>query len=1579
MKKTKGCRFLAMLLAVIMVFTAMPTTALTVYATTASGNTTEFAGGAGTAEDPYLISTVDHLYNIRNHLNAHYEMINDINLTEATAVGGLYDNEGYGWLPIGGTFTGTLNGKGFEIIGLRIKPKSSSSYGLFARISNGTIKNLGMHNGVIEAKYYGYPYVGFIAGRIDNSTIEKCYNTGNIVLTGLDATSSAGCNPMIGGLVGRSISSKISMCYNTGNISATASGDTNGWSGSGYAEVGGICGRADESNIISNCYNTGDLYATRYSWSSNIYGGSCGMAVGIRSDFYTSYNIGTARHSITINSNNYGNQDSYNCYHKSGCATKDGSVALNESQMERQQFYTGFDFKNVWDMGGNPNYLYPELKCFFIEGNVRIIGNVCYDETLTATIENLNYKNATVKYSWYVDNEIVSESHTYKVKADDIGKELRVEATSDHERHPGNISSDTIIVKKGLQKETPKTSEITTISDEMILVSTEENQEYSIDNAKWQQSGDFNNLAPNKEYTIYTRIIENALYQPSNSRIAAKVTTDRRPLSGKVSIIGTARYGDTLTADVSELLPSGATFAYEWKSNGVVVGAESTYTIMQTDIGNSIILYVKGTDDYIGTISSVAIVATKTTVHLPNAPVVVDKTNTTVTLQEKTGYEYSMDKIKWQDSPVFTGLSAATEYTFYQRVKETDTTFASVASNGTKETTLKNTVAAPAKPVVEKITNASITLKVMDGYEYSLDGLTWQTSNVFTGLKPYTEYSFCQRIAENKTDYASTQSGYTIVITLKNTVAAPGAPVVEKATATSVILVDISGYEYSMDGAIWQDNNEFTGLTTLETYTFYQRIKETNTDYTSEKSAGTSFKLKYVADAPAAPTLIEKTNNKISVNALAGYEYSLDKAMWNTTGVFTGLQPNQTYTVYCRALESDTHYASAESIALSVTTLKNTIAKPTAPALSSKTSTSVTLVSVSGAEYSKDGITWQASNVFTGLSPNQTYTFYKRVAETATSYASEKSEGLTVTTPKNTVAAPAAPTVQNKASTSITLTTKSGCEYSIDGVNWQASNTFTGLKPNTTYTLYQRYTETSTSYVSDKSAALSVTTPKNTVATPAAPVLRDATATTIVLQKTADYEYSKNGTTWQDSNVFTDLTANTQYSFYQRVKETDTTQASAASDALKVKTAEKSACSIKPVSPIVTETTTSKVVLLTIEGYEYSKNGTTWQTSNTFSGLSSNTSYTFYQRIAETSDEYASEASVGVTVKTAKNVSGTTSASNYSELYSYIERNGRLSSSGTRFLPITTSVNGTEYKIELSLKSNGIGFSFSDYNGSTFIVFTSFTLQENSKTLIANSSIYYDLDSAVNNINIDRSSYTGNSTYRLYQGGTYITASQATDLFNAQLKLSVALFDRYLYNNLGFGMSGLGFTSYVGYGSTVCDLPSSYHTGTTETRNAYAATCTTNGYTGDTYCTTCGEKVRTGSTIACIGSHSYTNSCDKDCNTCGEERRVTHTYSDDCDAKCDICSHTRIALIDHNFNSEGVCEVCGALNSIPGDVTGDEKINSLDGLMLLRYLNGWDVNIASPEAMDVNGDGKVNSLDGLILMRYLNGWNVTLG
>ncbi|WP_273319463.1 leucine-rich repeat protein [Vallitalea guaymasensis] len=52
-----------------------------------------------------------------------------------------------------------------------------------------------------------------------------------------------------------------------------------------------------------------------------------------------------------------------------------------------------------------------------------------------------------------------------------------------------------------------------------------------------------------------------------------------------------------------------------------------------------------------------------------------------ITLTPTNGYEYKMGSNMWQDSNVFTGLNASTEYVFTQRIKETDSTYQSVESD----------------------------------------------------------------------------------------------------------------------------------------------------------------------------------------------------------------------------------------------------------------------------------------------------------------------------------------------------------------------------------------------------------------------------------------------------------------------------------------------------------------------------------------------------------------------------------------------------------------------------------------------------------------------------------------------------------------------------------------------------------------------------------------------------------------------------------------------------------------------------------------------------------------------------------
>lgn len=184
-------------------------------------------------------------------------------------------------------------------------------------------------------------------------------------------------------------------------------------------------------------------------------------------------------------------------------------------------------------------------------------------------------------------------------------------------------------------------------------------------------------------------------------------------------------------------------------------------------------------------------------------------------------------------------------------------------------------------------------------------------------------------------------------------------------------------------------------------------------------------------------------------------------------------------------------------------------------------------------------------------------------------------------------------------------------------------------------------------------------------------------------------------------------------------------------------------------------------------------------------------------------------------------------------------------------------------------------------------------------------------------------------------------------------------------------------------------------------RQTVAATCTTDGYTVETCSYDFCHNERNRTVIPAIGAHAYDTDCDPDCNVCGAVRDAAHVYDNDCDPDCNVCGAYRTAsdhvyddVCDPDCNECGAvriaphaydndedtdCNVCGAerLSHLPGDSNGDGSVNTLDLARLMRYLNGWDVEI-DLDAVDVNDDGKVNNRDYVLMQRYLNGWKVTL-
>ena len=69
----------------------------------------------------------------------------------------------------------------------------------------------------------------------------------------------------------------------------------------------------------------------------------------------------------------------------------------------------------------------------------------------------------------------------------------------------------------------------------------------------------------------------------------------------------------------------------------------------------------------------------------------------------------------------------------------------------------------PAKVEVVEVTSNSVTLAEKTYLEYSIDGVNWQSSGVFEGLKAETEYTFYSRVAvSNVADVSEASEGVTV-------------------------------------------------------------------------------------------------------------------------------------------------------------------------------------------------------------------------------------------------------------------------------------------------------------------------------------------------------------------------------------------------------------------------------------------------------------------------------------------------------------------------------------------------------------------------------------------------------------------------------------------------------------------------------------------------------------------------------------------------------------------------------------------------------------------------------------------------
>lgn len=220
-----------------------------------------YGGGDGSAANPYLISTAEHLQALSSSTNGgtstagvHYRMTADISLQGTLA-------------PIGDgistAFKGNFDGAGHSISNLNVVNNSSvMTFGLFGRVAaQGRISNVTVASGSVTAHMCG----GGIAGA-SWGTIENCVNHASVTVTNFYAGGIVGGNyGTISGCENRGAVAIFSgQGYGGGGVAGTNHGTIVRCSNHGSVEVtfinaGGIAGDINNGSIL-NCYNRGSIY-----------------------------------------------------------------------------------------------------------------------------------------------------------------------------------------------------------------------------------------------------------------------------------------------------------------------------------------------------------------------------------------------------------------------------------------------------------------------------------------------------------------------------------------------------------------------------------------------------------------------------------------------------------------------------------------------------------------------------------------------------------------------------------------------------------------------------------------------------------------------------------------------------------------------------------------------------------------------------------------------------------------------------------------------------------------------------------------------------------------------------------------------------------------------------------------------------------------------------------------------------------------------------------------------------------------------------------------------------------------------
>jgi hypothetical protein len=347
----------------------------------------------------------------------------------------------------------------------------------------------------------------------------------------------------------------------------------------------------------------------------------------------------------------------------------------------------------------------------------------------------------------------------------------------------------------------------------------------------------------------------------------------------------------------------------------------------------------------------------------------------------------------------------------------------------------------PTSPLCNNGTNGSITVTASGGnppFSYRLNNGSFQTANNFPNLASGT---YTVTIRDN---FNFTATSSQIVLANPSAISASASVVGRTITVTAA--GGTGTLSYSIDGINFQPSNVFNNVVN-GSYTV--TIRDQNNCISTTTAIVAVGALVPGANLTTAVSCNNGNDGVITASAAGGvgpYTYSRDGVTFVTNPVFNGLAPGN-YTITVKDNTGST--ATATNITI-----------PNPPAINSSASVNVNVITVTASggtgtlNYSLDGITYQASNVFNNVA-NGAYTVRVRDAR-----------GCIGTTPATVNVAVLNVSLSNQTNISCNAGTNGsitvagsggvpGYQYSINGGGFQSSNVFNNL-PAGTYTITVR-------------------------------------------------------------------------------------------------------------------------------------------------------------------------------------------------------------------------------------------------------------------------------------------------------------------------------------------------------------------------------------------------------------------------------------------------------------------------------------------------------------------------------------------